>query len=90
MGKNFETKRTILASLEMHRQTLTDLSRKLGLSPSTVKQHLDELRFMGLVRFVEDMHLSRWKYYERAPDSRFAGYDMARPRIAMHRPMVVG
>jgi hypothetical protein len=67
MGKNFETKWAILRSLVVHRRTLTDLSRQLGLCPSTVKQHLEELRAMRMVQFVEDIHLSRFKYYETAP-----------------------
>ncbi len=75
MGKNFETKKTILESLSGHSRTLTDLSRELALSPSTVKQHLQELREMGLVRFVDDVHLTKWKYYERVPSNDFGNYD---------------
>ena len=73
MGKNFETKREIIESLAVHKRTLTDLSRQLGLSPSTVKQHLEELRRMGMVQFVEDMHLNRHKYYETVPGVGFGG-----------------
>ncbi|MDE1865082.1 MAG: ArsR family transcriptional regulator [Candidatus Micrarchaeota archaeon] len=70
MGKNFETKQAIMQSLETHKRALTDISRELRLSPSTVKQHLEELRAMGLVRFVDDMHLNRNKYYETVPGIR--------------------
>lgn len=71
MGKNFETKRAILGSLVAHRRTLTDLSHLLGLSPSTVKQHLEELRMMGMVRFVDEEHLNKFKYYEVVPGGSF-------------------
>jgi DNA-binding MarR family transcriptional regulator len=47
--------------------TLTEISRRLGRSPSTVKQHLDELKAMGQIRHVEAEHLSRRKYYESIP-----------------------
>lgn len=67
MGKNFETKRTIIGSLIDHRRTLTDISNQMGLSPSTVKQHLEELKEIGMVRFVDDIHLHKCKYYELVP-----------------------
>jgi predicted ArsR family transcriptional regulator len=71
MGKTFETKTAILTSLETHKRTLTDISKQLSLSPSTVKQHLEELRMMGMVQFVEGTHLHRFKYYEAVPGARF-------------------
>jgi predicted ArsR family transcriptional regulator len=74
MGRNFETKREIVESLVTHRRTLTDLSRYLGLTPSTVKQHLDELRAMGMVQFVDDIHLTKFKYYETVPGISLGGH----------------
>jgi DNA-binding transcriptional ArsR family regulator len=53
--------------LMLHKPTLTDISRHLGKSPSTVKQHLIELQTMGMVRYVDEMHLSKFKYYECVP-----------------------
>lgn len=94
MGKTFETKRHILESLAGHKRTLTDLSRELELSPSTVKQHLEELAMMGMVRFVDDIHLNRWKYYERVPSNSYGGYNeipdrMQIPKREIVRPMEV-
>ncbi len=93
MGKNFETKKEILESLAVHKRTLTDLSRQLGLSPSTVKQHLEELRALNLVRYVDEMYLHKFKYYEASPGTGF-GYNRASQallvrRRAMVRPMTV-
>jgi DNA-binding transcriptional ArsR family regulator len=51
----------------LNKPTLTDISRRLGKSPSTVKQHLLELQTMGMVRYVDEMHLSKFKYYECVP-----------------------
>ena len=67
MGKSFATKRTILRLLIGHKPTLTDISRHLGKSPSTVKQHLKELQAMGRIRHVNELHLSKHKYYEFIP-----------------------
>jgi predicted transcriptional regulator len=71
--------------LMQHKPTLTDISRQLGKSPSTVKQHLNELREMGMVRHVDDTHLGKFKYYECVPPGTFKGYGpevqmAARPR----------
>lgn len=88
MGKNFQTKREILESLVVHKRTLTDLSRQLGLSPSTVKQHLEELRTLGLVRFVDDIHLNRFKYYETTPGTGF-GYNKVNSALLVRRKAVI-
>jgi DNA-binding transcriptional ArsR family regulator len=52
----------ILKSLDERRKTLTELSKRFGLSASTVKEHMDKLSEAGLVRLVDDGH--KWKYYE--------------------------
>lgn len=67
MGRNFEMKQTILSLLMAHKRTLTDISLQAGRSPSTVKQHLIELQAMGKVRYVDEAHLGRYKYYECVP-----------------------
>lgn len=95
MGKNFETKMEIMKSLAVHKQTLTDIYRQLGLSPSTVKQHLEELRELGLVQFVEDIHLHKGKYYEAVPYANIEMLNATRHahaienRVRMVRHMVV-
>jgi DNA-binding MarR family transcriptional regulator len=90
MGKNFETKRTILKSLIDHRRTLTDISNQMGLSPSTVKQHLQELSRMGLVRFVDDAHLHHYKYYELVPYMTLERCGITENGRRIVKPMVVG
>jgi hypothetical protein len=53
-----------------------------------VKQHLEELRGIGIVQFVEDTHLHRCKYYELVPfmTLRRCGFSESGRRIA--QPMV--
>ncbi len=63
MGKTGDTKRKIIEMLEEKHETLTDISDKLGLAPSTVSQHLQELMDSGNIRLVEDRP-RKWKYYE--------------------------
>ncbi len=41
---------------------LTELSKQLGMSPSTVKEHMESLTKAGLVVMIDDGH--KWKYYE--------------------------
>ncbi len=57
-----ESRVSILKSLKRRRKMLTELSRELKMSPSTVKEHLDSLSGAGLVVQIDDGH--KWKYYE--------------------------
>lgn len=51
----------ILKMLDEHKLTLTDLAQKLGMSPSTVKEHLDRLDSAGLIELIPGD--TKWKYY---------------------------
>lgn len=51
----------ILKKLEEHKLTLTDLTEKLDMSPSTVKEHLDRLASAGLIEPIPGD--TKWKYY---------------------------
>ncbi len=57
-----DTRVSILKSLGRRRKMLTELSKQLGMSPSTVKEHMDSLSDAGLVVQIDDGH--KWKYYE--------------------------
>jgi DNA-binding transcriptional ArsR family regulator len=57
-----DTRVAILKSLGRQRKMLTELSKQLGMSPSTVKEHMDNLSKAGLVVQIDDGH--KWKYYE--------------------------
>ena len=63
MGKTGNTKKRIYEMLEQRNKTLTDISNELGLAPSTVSQHLQEMLDSGAIRLVEDRP-RKWKYYE--------------------------
>lgn len=63
MSKTGYTKKKILEMLKEKKETLTDLSNKLNLAPSTVSQHLQELVNSGQIRLVMDRP-RKWKYYE--------------------------
>src|SRR5271155_5644312 len=63
MSKTGDTKKRIIEMLENKNETLTSISNKLGLAPSTVSQHLQELVDSGSIRLVEDRP-RKWKYYE--------------------------
>jgi len=57
-----ETRIKILKLLdEKFQLTLTDLSKELGLAPSTVKEHLEKLMEAGLVKQIDKG--MKWKYY---------------------------
>jgi DNA-binding transcriptional ArsR family regulator len=64
---------SILKSLKRRRKMLTELSKELKMSPSTVKEHLDSLSGAGLVVQIDDGH--KWKYYELTR----AGKDILNP-----------
>lgn len=57
-----DTRVSILKSLDRRRKTLTELSKQFGMSPSTVKEHMDNLCSAKLVVQIDDGH--KWKYYE--------------------------
>jgi DNA-binding transcriptional ArsR family regulator len=52
----------VLKSLARRRKMLVELSRELGMSPSTLSGHMDSLVTAGLVAKIDDGH--KWKYYE--------------------------
>lgn len=52
----------ILKLLSMRRATGADISRELGLSPSTVNEHMKKLEASGIVLRKETGH--KWVYYE--------------------------
>ena len=57
-----DTRVEILKQLDTRRMTLSELSKKLGMSVSTVKEHLDDLQQAQLITKKEEGH--KWKYYE--------------------------
>ncbi len=57
-----DTKIDILKSLDSKRKILSELASELGMSVSTVKEHLDGLVRADLIKQVDDSH--KWKYYE--------------------------
>jgi len=57
-----ETRISIIKSLDRRRKTLTELSKELKMSPSSVKEHMDNLCAASLSVQVDDGH--KWKYYE--------------------------
>ena len=68
MRRIMETKGKILEMLSVKSKTLTDISRELGLAPSTVSQHLAELQSAGAIERVDNPHIRKWKYYTLAKD----------------------
>ncbi len=56
------TRVDILKSLDRRRKTLSELSKQLGMSVSTVKEHLDNLVSVGLIEQKDEGY--KWKYYE--------------------------
>jgi DNA-binding transcriptional ArsR family regulator len=57
-----ERRVAVLKSLGRRRKMLVELSNELGMSPSTMKEHMDSLVGAGLVAKIDDGH--KWKYYE--------------------------
>ncbi len=68
MSRTGETKNSILKLLEQKNKTLSEISNELGLAPSTVSQHLQELETSGAIEEVENEHIRKWKYYRLNPN----------------------
>jgi len=67
MSKPMKTKKAILRLLSDRSKTLTDISEELELAPSTVSQHLVELKTLGAIHQIENTHVRKWKYYTVSP-----------------------
>lgn len=63
-----ETRMEILNSLVDRRKTLTELAKEVGLSKSSVKEHLEKLEKAKLVKRVDEGR--KWIYYEITPEGR--------------------
>jgi DNA-binding transcriptional ArsR family regulator len=63
-----KTRVDILKSLGRRRKMLAELSKQFGMSPSTIKEHMDNLSRAGLVVQIDDGH--KWKYYELTKKGR--------------------
>ncbi len=59
---------SILKSLGERRRTLSELSTKLSLGNSTIKEHCDILIDAELIRLVDEGR--KWKYYELTPKGK--------------------
>ena len=64
MSKYGKTKSEILKLIKERKDTLSAISSELGLAPSTVSKHLNELQGLGAIRLVESEYAKKWKHYE--------------------------
>lgn len=80
MAKNWETKEKIIKLLSKKPLTLTDVSHMLGLAPSTVSQHLSELKQVGAIKETDTQFSKKWIYYEPNKDFNILRYRSAEIR----------
>ncbi len=57
-----DTRLAMLKSLSKRKKMPSELSREIGLSPSTIVGHLQNLETAGLIKRIETGH--KWVYYE--------------------------
>ncbi len=69
MSKTLETKKKIIKLLGERHMTLSELSEKLELSPSTIEQHLKELEGQNAIKSIDDPYIKKWKYYTISDDA---------------------
>ena len=65
MSKTFETKGKILDILKGGAKTPAEIGRIIKLSPSTISQHLKELKEAGSIEEFADEHFKNIKYFRR-------------------------
>lgn len=78
-----ETRRKILKTLAQQKKMPSELSREIGLSPSTVIGHLQNLESAGLVRRVETGH--KWVYYTPTDKGRY----LVQPRVPLQLALIL-
>ena len=64
MSKYRKTKSDVLKLISENKDTLSIISSELGLAPSTVSKHLNELQDLGAIRLVKSEYAKKWKHYE--------------------------
>ena len=67
MSKTWHMKKRVLKILSKRPRTPGEISKLLGLSPSTVSVHIAELERIGAIERVENGYAKRWKYYRIKP-----------------------
>ena len=55
-------------------KTLSDISKELDLAPSTISQHLQELKEIDAVEEVQNEHIKKWKYYKLNPNFDYSKF----------------
>lgn len=78
-----ETRLKILRTLSKQKKMPSELSREIGISPSTVVGHLQNLESAGLVRRVETGH--KWVYYAPTDKGRY----LIQPRVPLQLALSV-
>ena len=63
MSKIGHTKSKILKLISSGNKTSSDISKELKLNPSTVSQHIQELKELGAIEEVRNEHFRKWKYF---------------------------
>lgn len=64
MSKKLETKRRILEAIKDKNLTVPELSRKLNLSRSTIRQHINELGSVGALEQIPDTYFRKHISYK--------------------------
>ena len=67
MSKTWHMNKRVLNILSKRPRTPGEISKLLGLSPSTVSVHIAELERIGAIERVENGYAKRWKYYRIKP-----------------------
>jgi DNA-binding transcriptional ArsR family regulator len=75
MSKNGHTKNEILNIISSENKTMSEISESLNLAPSTVSQHLKELKELGAIEEIENPHIKKWKYYKLNPKFNYSAYN---------------
>jgi len=64
MSRYGKTKSEMLRLISQRKDTLSEISSELGLAPSTVSKHLNELQELGVIKLVESEYARKWKHYK--------------------------
>lgn len=71
MSKTWDTKRQIFKILRERQHNATEIAEALGMAPSTISQHLSELKRIGAIEEIENSYVKKWKYYKANPNFDF-------------------
>ncbi len=89
VGRHGNTKKKILGLISLGTDNLSEISKELGLAPSTVSKHLHDLIRSGFIVPKDSSQTKKWRYYQINPAHKSEVSAIA-DKAGKYHPMISG